>query len=137
MINLTDLIATVNPASVPLPITNLSSIIIYRSEPTPFDPFPPLAQVRPYDNPYIDDKSTAVPSLPAIVNNSVSLIFPGGFFYDMASSNTQLYINYTFMHDTPSWYLNSSVSGPFDYNYYADNVTQPQLNQGVVEVAVW
>ncbi|MEN6442735.1 MAG: hypothetical protein WC391_03990 [Methanoregula sp.] len=137
VINLTDLSTTVNPPPIPMPITNLSSIIIYRSEPTPFDPFPPLAEVRTYDTPYIDDNSTAVLSLPHYVNNSVSLIFPGGFFYDMASHNTQLYINYTFEHDTPSWYLNSSVSGPFDYNYYSENVTQPQLYDGIVEVAVW
>lgn len=137
IINITDLNTTVNSASVPLPITNLSSIIIYRSEPTAFDPFPPLAEVRPYDNPYIDDNSTAVASLPANINNSVSLVFPAGFFYDMATRNTQLYINYTFMHNTPDWYLNSSVSGPFEYNYHPDNVTQPKLKDGVVEVAVW
>ena len=36
-----------------------------------------------------------------------------------------------------SSFLNNTLSSPFDYNYNGANVTQPQLDDAVVEVAAW
>ena len=36
-----------------------------------------------------------------------------------------------------STFLNNSYSIPFNYDYDPKNITQPQLRDAVVEVAVW
>lgn len=138
MINITGLDQLHYPGSITK--TNISKAIIYRSEPLPSEPFPPLAEVRPFTNIYIDG---VLKPLPADVTGNVSLIIPPGFFYDMATKNTRLYINLTFNnHDSNNnpvedWFLNSTVKGPFVYNYEPIEVTQPRLQDGVLEVAVW
>jgi hypothetical protein len=87
---------------------------------------------------------TQATQLPALVTSNVSLIFSPGFFYQMGNNNnyqmdtsTQLYVQLTFQLDNPNWYLNNTVSGPFEYNYNSAYVTQPNLRDGVMEIAVW
>jgi len=78
-------------------------------------------------------------SLPATVNNSVSLAFRPGAF--SAAENLDpaapIFINLTFALNPPQQYLNNTGRQPFDYNYNPAQVTQPQLQSGVLEVAVW
>jgi len=115
----------------PTNVITLSKIIIYRQNPSQ-----PLAQVRTFDTSYIDGGNTAS-SLPVIVNDNASVIFPAGFFYGMANENSHLYINYTFKLNTPDCFFNNSFTSPYDYDYSPIRVTQPLLKEGVVEVAIW
>ena len=85
---------------------------------------------------YDDDNSTPV-TLPVDIRNNVSMIFEPGFFASNCNQASIIYINLTFGHDQPQQYLNSSKTGPFDYNYNPTNVTQPELQDGVLEVSVW
>jgi hypothetical protein len=64
------------------------------------------------------------------------MIFAPSFFRYAAASDT-IYVNLTFGLDSPQQYLNSTKSGPFEYNYNPANVTQPELRDAVMEVAVW
>jgi len=148
MINITGL----NQIAVTFPSTNtinttLDSIQICRSKPISSDPTPPIVCFGNFSTPIVDN--VTVP-LPNIVTNNVSIIIPPGYITtDMADANTQLYFNLTFKHykdststdktnlATEKGYLNSTVSGPFNYNYDPKNVTQPKLEDGVLEVSVW
>jgi hypothetical protein len=78
-------------------------------------------------------------SLPAMVNDSVSLVFKPGAFSpaEDADPSAPVFINLTFAISPPQQYLNNTLTQPFDYNYDPVNVTQPQLQNGVLEVAVW
>jgi hypothetical protein len=115
----------------PTNIITLNKIIIYRQNPAQ-----PLAQVRTFDTSYIDGQNAAS-SLPVIVNDNASVLFPAGFFYGMANENSQLYINYSFKLTTTDLFFNNSFTSPYDYNYSPIRVTQPVLKEGVVEVAIW
>ena len=112
--------------------SSLDSIKIYRQNPTQ-----PIVQVRTVDNAFIDGGSTlsAIP-YPGIIDN-VSVTFPAGFFYGMATDNTNLYINYTFTLNQPDNFFNNSFTSPYPYNYNPNKVTQPRLKEGVLEVAIW
>jgi len=70
------------------------------------------------------------------VKENVSLVFSPGFFKNAGSSET-IYVNLTFGLESPQQFLNSSLSGPFDYNYNPANVTQPVLRDAAMEVSVW
>ncbi|MGD0534982.1 MAG: glycine-rich domain-containing protein [Methanoregula sp.] len=145
MINITNLnqLPVTFPSS-PTINTTLSAIQICRSKPIPPTPTPPPVCFGNISNPIIDNRSV---SLPYTITNNVSIIIPPGFITtDMADANTQLYFNLTFNHYTDSTrtslatekgYLNSTVRGPFNYTYTNPNVTQPALQDGVLEVAVW
>jgi len=97
---------------------------------------------------YIDGNSTPVGTLPANVTSNISLVIPPGAVISESTlrtnphvyltlifknTNTVLTINNTY----GNWYINSSASGPFEYDYHSANVTQPQLRPGTLEVAVW
>ena len=100
--------------------------------------------VRTFDTPYIDGSSTATKP-PVNVKNNISLILNPRVFDIMQAGYSKVYINLTFdMQDNAlppnlvkSSFLNNTLSQPFDYNYNPANVTQPQLMDAVVEVAVW
>jgi hypothetical protein len=112
-------------------LIKLNSIDIYRQNPAQT-----FGQVRTFDNPYIDGGSTTT-LLPAFMSDNVSVIFPAGFFYGIATDNTQLYINYTFILNQPDNFFNNSFTTPYPYNYNPNQVTQPKLKEGVLEVAIW
>jgi len=153
MINLTDLDTLNYPGSNPhVTLSRLTILRAQQSQPYPnpslsvledFNSGVPLSGVPPFYV-YSDGNSTPVSVLPVNVTRNVSLMFTPGFFYQMGNNNnyqldtsTQLYIQLTFQLDSPNWYLNNTVSGPFDYNYNPAYVTQPVLRGGVMEIAVW
>jgi hypothetical protein len=140
MINITDLRSTIFPAP-PAPASSvriqLTKINVYVQQGSG------LSLARQYNTPYIDGVNQGtVP--PWYVNDNVSLIINPRVFDLMQAGYSRIYFNLTFdMQDQltgnpkKSSFLNNSLSGPFDYNYNSANVTQPQLEDGVVEVAVW
>jgi hypothetical protein len=132
MINITNLSKVHNYIWNPSPpgIT-LTSINIYRQNPAQ-----PLGQVRTLDESYIDGGNT-LSSLPTPLSENVSVIFPAGFFYGIATDNTHLYINYTFTLDRLDTFFNNSFTTPYPYDYNSTRVTQPKLKEGVLEVAIW
>ena len=82
--------------------------------------------------------------LPQRVNDSISLTLSPKYFQEQVyaglfdkSFYNPIYINMSFTLTSNSTFLNNSYSSPFDYNYDPKNVTQPQLRDAVVEVAVW
>jgi hypothetical protein len=151
MINLTDLDTRHYPG--PNPPVHLSRITILRAQQSQPYPNPSFSVIRDFssgDLPsgvppfYVYADGTQATQLPALVTSNVSLIFSQGFFYQMGNNNnyqmdtsTQLYVQLTFQLDNPNWYLNNTVSGPFEYNYNSAYVTQPNLRDGVMEIAVW
>jgi hypothetical protein len=110
---------------------NLTVMKIYRQNPAQ-----PLVQVRTVDDAYIDGGST-LSAIPSGIKDNVSFTFPAGFFYGMANDNTNLYINYTFTLNQPDNFFNNSFTSPYPYDYNPSRVTQPRLNEGVLEVAIW
>jgi len=97
---------------------------------------------------YIDGNSTPVGTLPANVTSNISLVIPPGAVISESTllANPQIYLTLVFKNTNTvltinntygNWYINSSASGPFEYDYNPSNVTQPQLRSGVLEVAVW
>jgi hypothetical protein len=89
---------------------------------------------------YNDGNLTPVNPPVDLVNN-VTLIFEPGFFAS-GDDTGQIYINLTFginqtAHPEGMPFLNNTGTRPFDYNHNPANVTQPQLRDGVMEVAVW
>jgi hypothetical protein len=154
MINLTDLDTLYHQGSTPH--VNLSAITILKAQQSQPYPNPSFSQVVNYTSTsplsgavpplylYTDGNSTPVSTLPVNVTSNLSLTFSPGYFYQMGNNNiyqqdmtTQLYIRLTFQLDNGNWYLNNTVSGPFSYNYNPAYVTQPGLQNGVMEIAVW
>ncbi|HNX18076.1 MAG TPA: hypothetical protein PKM50_07095 [Methanoregula sp.] len=141
MINITDLDQMGNTSIN----TSLTDITIYRIKPISSNSPLRLAPIRTFDTPYIDSETSSVSGLPVKVTKNITMIFPPGFFSDFADDTTQLYVFLNFTHD--SWkqnYLNNTwnegpwnVSKSFEYDYNPVNVTQPELKDGVLEVAVW
>jgi hypothetical protein len=157
VVNLTNLNMTYNPLP-PTPIVNLVAITFLRAQQSQPYPNPSLSVLENFSSSnanlttvppfyvYNDSNSTPQPALPVIVNNSLSLTFTPGFFYQMGNNNvyqqdttTQLYIRLTFQLNNADWYFNNTYPGgqPFSYNYDPTNVTQPGLRSGVMEIAVW
>jgi hypothetical protein len=100
-----------------------------------------LSLVRTFNTPYIDGNSSTTQP-PVEVNNSISLKFSPAFFEILNAGSSPIYVNLSFNltrlgADYPSHFLNNTWSSPFDYNYDPKNVTQPQLRDAMVEVAVW
>jgi len=149
--------------NIPPPKINLTSITVYRSRPLPSQPTVRTWANVPA-NPqqlelYVDGNTTPVdltefvklypssPSVPVDVNSSVSLIINPGTLNNWASQgggpadpSTYLNITMQFELNHGDWFLNSTQSQPygaFDYNYNPANVTQPALQDGTMEVAVW
>jgi hypothetical protein len=127
------------------PTTQLSNVTIYRSKPISSDPSPPLVPVRTFDSPYVDNTIPAS-GLPTPITDNVTLVFPPGFFTDMADETTQLYVFLNFTHSSAEdKYLNNTwkdgitwnTSKSFEYDYNTTHVTLPKLEDGVLEVAVW
>jgi len=83
--------------------------------------------------------------LPQTVSDNISIKLSPRYFREQVypgifdrSIYQPIYINLSFTLDSNSTFLNNTWSSPFDYNYTsADIITQPQLRDAVVEVAVW
>jgi len=150
MVNLTNLQSTINnKTSQPVTI-NLTSISVYRSRMLPTQtghaPFSGVPTTTDQYKVHIDGNTTPA-TLPAAVFNNVSLFIDPGTLNSwgswgggQADPNTYLNITMQFDLNHGAGFLNSTQSQPygaFDYNYNPVNVTQPVLDDGVMEVAVW
>jgi hypothetical protein len=101
------------------------------------------------DYPYIDGNSTRLSAMPATVKDNITLRISPETFNLMQSRSYPIYIALKFDVSPNSTFLNNSQttpgfdtltfdnSTPFNYNYEAENVTQPSLRDAVLEVAVW
>ena len=149
MVNLTNLQSTLYNNQSPVTIT-LSNISVFRSRMLPTDtghaPFSGVPTTSDQYEVYIDGSSTNV-TLPWPVTNNVSLFINPGTLNEwgswgggQADPSTYLNITMRFDLDHDAGFLNSTQSQPygaFDYNYNPENVTQPALQDGIMEVAVW
>lgn len=140
VINITDLDKTrnttyVNPPKPVKSLYNITSVRFYQRThgQTSLSSWGPGAQYQTFL--YEDENTTSV--LPPVdVRNNVTLIFEPGFFSTVLP-NSDIYINLTFGVEPAQCYFNNTQTLPFDYNYDPANVTQPQLKDAVLEVAVW
>jgi len=140
------------------PTTNvtLSTLSVYRSvslAPLGTGQSPFVGPVLNASNPsqfelFIDGNTTPVTTLPMPVNDSVSLYIPPGLLSFLGQGDSSTLLNVTMQFNLtdgnnnpqPDRYLNSSQMPPygaFQYNYTNQNITQPYLKDGVMEVAVW
>jgi len=119
---------------------NLSNIQFYKASGGSLGSLPVNDMPTPgYHYLYVDGAPVDTRPLPASrpeVKKEVSMIFSPSFFQNAGDHDT-IYVNLTFGLDSPQQYLNSTLSGPFEYNYNRANVTQPALRDAVMEVAVW
>lgn len=133
MINITDLRSTINqvpPESVSI---NLTSIKVYKFDGGTLAQWPTnINSIKTYI-----DGNSSLSSQPIPVQNNVTLKPDPFFMAGMKADFSKVYVNLTFTLNKPSSFLNSSLTPPFDYNYNPANVTQPQLRDAIVEVAVW
>jgi hypothetical protein len=142
VINITDLRSTILPAPAS-PVVDASSVRIFLTSISVYKlEGGTLSMVRTFDTPYIDGSSSST-TPPALVQDNISLIINPRVFDIMQSGYSNVYLNLTFdMRDTAglpvkSSFLNNTLTRPFEYNYHPANVTQPQLRDAIVEVAVW
>lgn len=150
LINLTDLNQIPQNYGGINTTVNLSGIMVYRSvslAPLGTGQSPFVGPILNSTNPiqfelFVDGNSTPVTNLPIPVNDSVSLYIPPGLlsFLGQGDSSTLLNVTMQFNLNQQDWYINSTQMPPygaFDYNYTNPYITQPQLKDGVMEVAVW
>lgn len=134
IINITGLEQIRDPAFSASPYPNISAVDFYQhphGQPSLTIPWYPSEDFL-----YEDGNTTPVRP-PVDVHDGVSLIFGPGFFSTVLP-NSDIYINLTFgMNGQEQPYLNNTQTLPFAYNYDPVNVTQPQLKDAVLEVAVW
>jgi len=162
VINFTDLDKTTNYLNdssiypgLPTNIT-LTQISMYRSVSlaplhTVHSPFAgPI--LDPHDasqyNLYVDGSSIRTTTLPVNITGNMSLFIPPGLLSNVGNDDSSTWLKVTMQFNLTDgqgnpredWFLNSTQSQPygaFEYNYNPANVTQPTLQDGVVEVAVW
>lgn len=84
---------------------------------------------------YKDGEGTPV-TPPASFSKDVALVFDPGFFINAGTDDT-IFINLTFEVVPEQQFLNNTHTRPFLYDYNPVNVTQPELKDAVLEVAVW
>ena len=140
VINITGLMETRNTTiGIPLPPApsgyNVTAVRFYQRThgQTSLSSWGPGTQ---YQNFLYEDENTTSVLPPVDVRNNVTLIFEPGFFSTVLP-NSDIFINLTFGMNELQPYLNNTQTQPFDYNYDPANVTQPQLKDAVLEVAVW
>jgi len=142
IVNITGLDTLYYPGS-PETVTNLTGIILSTSSSTLAGQFNDQNTFT-----YIDGDATPIGTLPATVRSNISLVIPPGKVISQSTllTDPQVYLTLVFTNRNidptingtyGNWYINSSASGPFEYDYNPANVTQPRLRNGVLEVAVW
>jgi hypothetical protein len=134
IINLTELSNTTNQDDVGI---NLTGITVYTPNNDPSNPG--LSQIKSFKNPVIDGIAVNPNGAPWPVTKDISMIFPPRFFDIMQARYSQIYVNLSFTLTKDSTFLNNTnARAPsFDYNYNPLSVSQPQLREGIIEVAVW
>lgn len=84
---------------------------------------------------YLDGETKSTPPTPPF-SNGISMVFEPGFFLAAGTDDT-IFINLTFEVVPEQQFLNNTHTQPFMYDYNKVNVTQPELTDAVMEVAVW
>jgi hypothetical protein len=146
-INITDLRSTLPTTYQPTAVIHLENISIYLEYTKVTTGETALSLWGPFENPCADgicweDKNVTYRNVPPIKKN-VSVVMLPDYFASINAGKSRVFINLTFKLEDPpgtllkATFLNNTWSEPFDYNYYPQNVTQPQLRDAVVEVAVW
>jgi len=138
-----------NPGGINTTV-NLSGIAVYRSvslAPLGTGQSPFVGPVLNATNPsqfelFIDGNSTPVTVLPQPVVSNITLFIPPGLlsFLGQGDSSTLLNVTMQFNLNQPDQFLNTTQVAPygaFQYNYTNPNITQPYLQDGVMEVKVW
>ncbi len=98
-----------------------------------------LPSVSPNRFLYKDEETIAVPAYPTNFKSNISMVFEPGFFNTIGDIGTDdtIFVNLTFSVSESQSFLNNTHTQPFMYDYNTVNVTQPELTDGVLEVAVW
>jgi hypothetical protein len=157
-INITDLKSTITeyPTAAP-PITRATSTIvldnmkIYKLDAGTYSNVP-----LPVSNyPFADGNTTRISAFPADVNDNITIRLNPQYIDSMKAENSQIFITLQFSVTPASTFLNNtqvvpdiaSMDGkmtfenlnttPFLYDYNPANVTQPELRDAILEVAVW
>jgi hypothetical protein len=143
-INITNIscLKSVFPNNLYLTQIRLIEVNVSRLNPTM-----PIVTVPPFFREvYVDGGSTPVKptrAFPVIVNNNISIIFNSAFFEPMSSDQSRMFVNFTFdlsdgANAIEGRCINSTFGNQlFEYDYDPTRVTQPRLEPGIVEVAVW
>jgi hypothetical protein len=126
ILNITNISSTLYDAEIPatrFTQTTLSSVRVYVD-----------GSYVPPDRPvYLDRASSPVPS--GNVVNDISLALEPGFLSQIADADSDISVAFAF--DDGTVPKTTTFTGNFVYDYNPVNVTQPRLNPGVMEVAVW
>ncbi|HEX3001121.1 MAG TPA: hypothetical protein VHN82_01945 [Methanoregula sp.] len=137
IINITDLEETRAPEKKGSPLTmSVSNVQFYTRSygETALDPFViPAASYSSFL--YLDGETPATPPTPPF-SNDISMVFEPGFFL-AAGTDSTIFINMTFEVIPEQQFLNNTHTEPFPYDYNKVNVTQPELTDAVMEIAVW
>lgn len=136
MINLTELRSTMNAPDPDLIDIELKNISIYTLEGGKMNYKRTFAEPI-VDDVYYYDTSSNYATIPAVQNSLCLRIRPDTVSEILKGANYPIYVNMTFNLTRESSFLNNSATRPFDYNYHPKNVTQPQLRDAIIEVAVW
>jgi len=137
IINITDF-NTIPGLSFPPPGMSVSNVQFYTKS-YGKSTLEKLPDVSPSGFLYVDGETTAAPAFPATFLNSISMIFEPGFFNTIGDIGTDdtIFINVTFTVTSSQPFLNNTHTQPFPYDYNPVNVTQPELTDAVLEVAIW
>lgn len=140
MINLTNLDKTRRPDLQGTPITvKLSKVEILC---TAFNSIPPqqptTCTLAGGNFTYVTESEAAETPPVTIKDGNLSMVFSPGAFAGTPADES-IFINMTFEVDPVQQYLNNThrAANPFSYDYSPANVTQPELRDAVLEVAVW
>lgn len=98
------------------------------------DPF--VIPAASYGSFLYPDGEAAPVTPPVVFSKDVALVFEPGFFINAGTDDT-IFINLTFEVVPEQQFLNNTHTEPFPYDYNPVNVTQPELADAVMEVAVW
>ena len=138
MINITNLSSMINPVNNNI---TLNSITISSNTINSLQYSTPPDTILLLDGKMVNVTPN---KLPQLVTDNISLTFSPKYFQEQVytglfdkSFYKPIYINMSFQLANKSAFLNNSYTSPFNYNYDPKNITQPQLRDAVVEVAVW
>lgn len=137
IINITDLEESRAPDKQGSPLTmSVSNVQFYTRSygKSTLDPF--IIPAASYSNfLYLDGETKSTPPTPPF-SNGISMVFEPGFFLAAGTDDT-IFVNLTFEVVPEQQFLNNTHTEPFPYDYNPVNVTQPELTDAVMEVAIW
>jgi hypothetical protein len=135
IINITDFDNLPEPleAGTTMSVSNVQFYTRSYGEST-LDPF--VVPAASYSNfLYLNGETKATPPT-GIFSHDIAMVFEPGFFLAAGTDDT-IFINLTFTLNQKQQFLNNTHTQPFTYDYSPVNVTQPELTDAVLEVAIW